>query len=159
MELSNQDKSRARFHLGFASPTGIYEQDVRQVELSFKDIRDRYTYDQIITAIDRCDRTYEKTDMTLEPATEKQVYVGDLNRAKINFDLASAARQWNEVYLLEVDKLAVILHVPNYRRPEIAEIRRERTGAVYVQPIPGPADTATISKVESLELISGGSGF
>lgn len=159
MELSNQDKSRARFHLGFASPTGIYEQDVRQVERSFLDIRDRYTYDQIITAIDRCDRAYEKTDMTLEPANQKLLYVGDLNRAKIDFELASSARQWNEVYLMEVDKLAIILHVPNYRRPEISEIRRERTGAVYMQPVPGPADTATISKVESLELISGGSGF
>jgi hypothetical protein len=159
MELSDIDKSRARFHLGFASPTGIYEQDVRQVEQSFVDIRDRYTYDQIITAIDRCDRTYEKTDMTLEPSHEKQLYVGDLNRAKINFDLAVSARQWNEVYLSEVDKLSVILHVPNYRRPEVSEIRRERTGAVYVQPIPGPADTATLSKIESIELISGGSGF
>jgi len=28
-----------------------------------------------------------------------------------------------------------------------------------MQPVQGPADTAIISKVESLELISGGSGF
>jgi hypothetical protein len=159
MELSNSDKSRARFHLGFASPTGIWEQDVRQVEASFKDIRDQYIFDQVINALDRCDRTYLKTDMTLEPATTKQLYVGDLNRAKIDFDLSLAARQWGEVYLIEVDRLALILFVPNYRRPEIAETRRERAGAVYMQPVPGPADVAIISRVESLELISGGSGF
>jgi hypothetical protein len=159
MELSNQDKSRARFHLGFSTPTGIWEQDVRQVEQSFTDIKDLYVYDQIINQIDRCDRAFEKTDMTLEPAQEKQLYVGDLNRAKLNFDLAVAARQWGEVYLLEVDKLAIILHVPNYRRPDVAELRRERAGAVYMQPVPGPADTAIISKVEALFLLSGGSGF
>ena len=159
MELSEEDKSRGRFHLGYASPTGIYEQDVRQIEQSFTDIRDLHTYQRILDQLDRCDRAFDQTDITKEPGVRKTLYAGDLNRARVDFELATAMRQWQEYYLTECDMLATILHVPNYRRPHIAAARRERYGSVYVQPIPGPADTATISVLDSLDLISGGTGF
>lgn len=159
MRLSERDKSRARFHLGFATSTGIDEGDVRQVEQSFVTIKDYHIFIMIVLQLNRCDAAYAKTDMTGEPAIDKLVYVGDLNRAKAEFRLSQAARDWEEVYLMEVDKLAQILWVPNYRRPEVETQRRQRAGTVYVQPIPGPADTAIISQHEALILLSGGSGF
>lgn len=159
MRLSEHDKSRSRFHLGYAGTTGINEQDVTQIEQAMDQIRDSYIFGQVVNLLDRCDRAYLKTDMTTEPATEKQLYVGDLNRAKIDFSLATAARQWNEVYLMEVDKLAQVLVVNNMKRPDIAERRQDRASGVYIYPVPGPADTCIISIIDSTSLLCGGSGF
>lgn len=159
MQLSEYDKSRARFHLGVASPTGIPEQDARQFEQSFIDIRDLYTHRRIVEQLDRCDRNFTATDVTNEAALQKQIYLGDINRTRADWEVAGASRLLNEVYLIEVDKLAIILHVPNYRRPDIANIRRERAGAVYFQPVPGPADTAIMSISESILVLSGGAGY
>lgn len=159
MELSESDKSRTRFHLGLASLTGVPAQDVRTIELAMQTIRDTVIRDYIISALDRCDRAYQLTEMASDPAVSKNLFIGDINRSQINFDLNKGIADFEENYLTEVDRLAHMLHAPNYRRPEIAKYRKEWLDGAYVQPIPGPADTATISKIEAIELISGGSGF
>jgi hypothetical protein len=45
-------------------------------------------------------------------------------------------------YLYETNRLAHILYVPNYKDPFQARYRYERSGAEFIQALPGPADTA-----------------
>jgi hypothetical protein len=142
-----------------ASSTGIDEGDVRAVEQAVVTIRDKTIYDYILSQLDRCDRAYSMTEMVNEPAYKKLLYTGDLNRARIDFEIAESSRLWNENYLLECDKLGKILNCPNYWRPEVEQQRRQRLAAVYVYPIDGPADTCIISQLDAIELISGGTGF
>ena len=49
---------------------------------------------------------------------------------------------WDEVYLYETNRLAQILYVANYKDPFQARYRFERSGAEFIQALPGPADTA-----------------
>jgi len=41
----------------------------------------------------------------------------------------------------------MILYVPNYKDPFQARYRYERSGAEYIQALPGPADTAVGSNL------------
>ena len=44
--------------------------------------------------------------------------------------------------MYETNRLAQILYVPNYKDPMQARYRYERSGAEFIQALPGPADTA-----------------
>lgn len=142
-----------------AAPTGIPEQDLRVIERSFTMIRDRTIFNYILKMLDRCDKAWNLTDISGEPGTSKLIYVGDINRSRVDFDLNTAIQSFNNNYLDEVDRLAQILYVPNYRRPEVAKIRKDFHAGIYVQPVPGPADTCVMSQYDAVNLISGGTGF
>ena len=159
MYLSSDDKERVFIHLGMASRTGIDEGDVRAVEEACQTIWSKTVLNLILDQLDRCDRAWANKEMINEPAYKKQLYAGDLNRSRIDFELAQSARLWNENYLHECDILGKILNCPNYWRPEVEAERRQRQAAVYVTPIKGPADTTILSKIEAITILAGGTGF
>lgn len=157
--LSPEDKSRVKFHLGFSTYAGIYEQDVKRLEQACSDIESIHTHQRIVNQLDRCDLAYAQTNMLDDPASKKRLYAGDLNRARVDFDLTDSYKQWNEVYMSECHKLSIILWVPNYRDKVIRESRRDRNEPVYIQEVEGPADNTIISNLDALDLLSGGCGF
>jgi hypothetical protein len=157
--LSDADKSRARFHLGYNSIEGIPAQDIAQIEESMNEIRDNYAKQRVITQLDRCDRAFTRTEMSEEPKTSAELYIGDINRAVSRFDLGEAERRWWQNYLDETNILAQLLWAPNYWEPEALRYRTERTGAEYIMAVPGPADTAVGSNIYETLRSAGGFGL
>ena len=60
---------------------------------------------------------------------------------------SEALKVWSQIYLFETNRLAQILYVPNYKDEYQARYRYERSGAEFIQALPGPADTSTGSKI------------
>ena len=157
--LSPQDIDRAKFHTGMCNLKFIPAQDYSRLLEACNDIEGNYQKQKIITQLDRCDEIWDKTNMTEEAANEKRLYSGDINRAEVYWSLGEAMRLWNEVYLRETDRLSRILNVPNYHRTDMDRYRFERPGAVYINALPGPKDTAVFSNVGELGSLVGGFGY
>ena len=70
-----------------------------------------------------------------------------------SFNKYDAAKQqnvkqvWDEIYLYETGRLAQILYVPNYKDPYQSRYRFERSGAEFIQALPGPADVAIGTRI------------
>ena len=58
-----------------------------------------------------------------------------------------ALKVWDEIYLYETNRLAQILYVPNYKDPFQARYRYERSGAEFIQALPGPADVSVGTRI------------
>jgi hypothetical protein len=122
VQLSDFDKSRVRYHLGYyvvSVPAGDYA----RLEESMNTVPDSYFYNKIIVQIGRC------------------------NTAEASSNAREALKVWDEIYLYETNRLAQILYVPNYKDPMQARYRYERSGAEYIQALPGPADNAVGSNL------------
>ncbi|WP_017302613.1 hypothetical protein [Nodosilinea nodulosa] len=158
-QLSEIEKSKIRFHLGYASYSGIPAQDVGQLEEALNEVWSKTIYGYILQQIEICESAWAKTNQTEEPAGEKTLFVGDINRSNLKWDLAKGTRQWNQYYLDKCDDLALTLHVFNYRNQEVRSQRFERWGAVYLQSIPGPADTSIADHVVIGNLLSSSFGW
>ena len=148
MELSQFDKSRTRYHLGYFTisvPAGDYA----RLEEAMNTIPDSFFYDKVILHLDRCDRAEKKTFLydADPPATRLETIRGDVDRTIRSTALLQALKESAEVYLYETNRLAMILYVANYRDPEQARYRYERSGAEFIQALPGPADTAVGTRV------------
>ena len=72
---------------------------------------------------------------------------GDTDRAIFQSDPIKSDRDYREIYLREVDRLAESLYVPNYRRDEVRRYAFERAGAEFIMCVPGPADTSVNTRV------------
>jgi len=149
VELAQFDKSRTRYHLGYFTisvPAGDYA----RLEEAMNTIPDTFFYDKVILHLDRCDSAEKKTflydpdDIT---STRIETIRGDVDRTIRSSSLLQALKESAEVYLYETNRLAMILYVANYRDPEQARYRYERSGAEFIQAIPGPADTAVGTRV------------
>ena len=147
MQLSEFNKSRIRYHLGYyivSVPAGDYA----RLEEALNSVPDSVFSDKIIYHINRCDAAERKTQLaSLEddfrpPSTRVEGIVGDVDRTIRSSNVKEALKVWDEVYLYETNRLAQILYVPNYKDPFQARYRYERSGAEFIQSIPGVADTA-----------------
>ena len=146
MQLSDFDKSRVRYHLGYFVTT-VPAGDYARLEEAMNSIPDSYFYDKISIQIGRCDTAEKKTVVATSPSTRLESIAGDVDRTIRSSNAKEAVKVWDEIYLYETNRLAGILYVPNYKDPFQARYRYERSGAEFIQALPGPADTAVGSRI------------
>lgn len=146
MELAVYDKSRVRYHLGYFT-VSVPAGDYARLEEALNTIPDSYFYDKLIVQINRCDTAEKKTEVASNPNTRLESIVGDVDRTIRSSNAQEALKVWHQVYLYETNRLASILFVPNYKDEYQARYRYERSGAEFIQALPGPADTAVGSRL------------
>ena len=151
MELSPFDKSRCRYHLGFNSGSFIPAGDAAQLEEAMARVPDSYWYTRVLEHLDRCDRTWKLSEIFRNeeqpmPSRIERI-TGDTDRAIFQSDPLRADRDYREMYLREVDRLAETLFVPNYRREDVRRYAFTRSGAEFIMAVPGPADTAVGTRI------------
>ena len=145
MQLSDFDKSRVRYHLGYFT-VSVPAGDYARLEEAMNTIPDSYFYDKIALQIGRCDTAEKKTEVASTPSTRLETIAGDVDRTIKSSNAKEALKIWDEIYLYETNRLAAILYVANYKDPLQARYRYERSGAEFIQALPGPADTAVGSR-------------
>ena len=150
MELSDFDKSRVRYHLGYFT-VSVPAGDYARLEEAMNTIPDSFFNDRIIVQIGRCDTAEKKTEVASTPSTRLETIAGDVDRTIRSSNAKEALKIWSEIYLYETNRLAGILYVPNYKDPMQARYRYERSGAEFIQALPGPADTAVGSRMHLAE--------
>jgi len=150
VELSDFDKSRVRYHLGYFT-VSVPAGDYARLEEAMNTIPDSFFNDKIIIQIGRCDTAVKKTELASTPSTRLETIAGDVDRTIRSSNAKDALKIWSEIYLYETNRLAGILYVPNYKDPMQARYRYERSGAEFIQALPGPADTAVGSRMHLAE--------
>ena len=150
MELSDFDKSRVRYHLGYFT-VSVPAGDYARLEEAMNTIPDSFFVDKIIVQIGRCDTAEKKTEVASTPSTRLETIAGDVDRTIRSSNAKEALKIWSEIYLYETNRLAGILYVANYKDPVQARYRYERSGAEFIQALPGPADTAVGSRMHLAE--------
>ena len=145
--LDDYNFSRVSYHLAYniaTVPAGDY---ARLIE-ACNSIPSEFYYDKIIQQIERCEVAERDTELATGRQTSRQETIfGDVSR-NINIqDKREVSRIWRENYMYECDRLAHQLYVPNYRDPVAARYRFERSGAEFIQAIPGPPDTARADRL------------
>ena len=151
MELNDYDKSRCRFHLGYNSGANLPAGDLARVEEAMARVPDSYFYTRIIDHLTRCDKTWRLSQVFLsetqpQPSRVERI-TGDTDRAIYQSDPLKADKDYREIYLREVDRLAETLYVANYRREEVRRYAFDRAGSEFIMAVPGPADTAVGTRV------------
>ena len=146
MHLSDFDKSRVRYHLGYFTVT-VPAGDYARLEEAMNTIPDSYFYDKVITQLGRCETAEKKTEVATSPSTRIENSVGDVDRTIRSSNARESLKVWDEIYLYETNRLAQILYVPNYKDPFQARYRYERSGAEFIQALPGPADVSVGTRI------------
>tara|TARA_B100000424_G_scaffold242113_1_gene210726 strand:- start:51 stop:512 length:462 start_codon:yes stop_codon:yes gene_type:complete len=150
VELSDFDKSRVRYHLGYFT-VSVPAGDYARLEEAMNTVPDSFFVDKIIVQIGRCDTAEKKTEVASTPSTRLETIAGDVDRTIRSSNAKEALKIWSEIYLYETNRLAGILYVANYKDPVQARYRYERSGAEFIQALPGPADTAVGSRMQLAE--------
>ena len=150
MELSDFDKSRVRYHLGYFT-VSVPAGDYARLEEAMNTVPDSFFVDKIIVQIGRRDTAEKKTEVASTPSTRLETIAGDVDRTIRSSNAKEALKIWSEIYLYETNRLAGILYVANYKDPVQARYRYERSGAEFIQALPGPADTAVGSRMHLAE--------
>lgn len=141
--LSDFDKSRCRFHLGYGSLSGIPDEDVARLEEAMETIFDFYQASRVHELLDGLDDLYSKTANGAGAPSYKELIAGDINRSvQRSVDPQQARKLAWENYLAETDKLAHQLWVANYWREEHLRYRYERSGGSFINLLKGVADTS-----------------
>ena len=146
MQLSDFDKSRVRYHLGYFT-VSVPAGDYARLEEAINTVPDSYFYDKIAIQIGRCDTAEKRTEVATSPSTRIENIVGDVDRTIRSSNAKEALKVWDEIYLYETNRLAGILYVPNYKDPFQARYRYERSGAEFIQSLPGPADVSVGTRI------------
>ncbi len=151
LELNDYDKSRCRYHLSYNSGANIPAGDLARLEEAMARIPDDYFYTRVIEHLDRCDKAYRisqifRVEDQPQPSRIERI-TGDTDRAIYQSDPIKADRDYREIYLREVDRLAETLYVANYRREEVRRYAFERSGAEFIMAVPGPADTSVSTRI------------
>lgn len=117
-------------------------------------VPDSYFLGQILSHLDRCDRTWKLSEVFRDEAQPMpnriERITGDTDRAIYQSDPLKADQMQREIYLREVDRLAETLYVPNYRREDARRYAFTRSGAEFINALPGPADTSVGTRVITL---------
>ena len=156
MQLDEFIKSKCKWHLGY-NHTSIPAGDIAIIEEALNNVQDSFWVSKIIEQVGRCDEAEKRTDMTgilnnnITPAGRRENIAGDVDRTIRSSNAKDALKIWSEIYLYETNRLAGILYVPNYKDPMQARYRYERSGAEFIQALPGPADTAVGSRMHLAE--------
>ena len=108
MELSDFDKSRVRYHLGYFT-VSVPAGDYARLEEAMNTIPDSFFNDKIIIQIGRCDTAEKKTEVASTPSTRLETIAGDVDRTIRSSNAKDALKIWSEIYLYETNRLAGIL--------------------------------------------------
>jgi len=154
MRLDDASISRAAFHLGMNVGSQIPAGDMARFLEACNRVPDEHWFRRIVSQLDRCDRAWDASEVManvaatgqMAPSRTQRIF-GDANRSIEISDPLNADTQYREVYLRECDRLAETLAVANYRRSEVRRFAFERSGAEFVNAIPGPADTAVAGRI------------
>ena len=139
MELSERDKSRVRFHLGYADYAGIQTGEVEQLETAMSTVRDEVVLTYIRNYLDTLDAIFLAKDPTNPDSfTQIQLFAGDINRTRTDKSPITTMKQWGEIYRQYCDELANTLFVTNFRNKDYA-YRFSRSGSAYINAVPGMA--------------------
>lgn len=137
---------RAAFHLGYSVgsvPAGDY---ARLIE-ACNSIPSEYYFNQIIAIIERCERAFRLTELANPSVRSRLEQIsGDTDRTLAYNNYRESSAIWKREYLDQTNELAQTLWVANYRDPEVARFRFERTGAEFIQAIPGPPDISVSTR-------------
>lgn len=140
--LDDFNFSRTAYHLGYniaTVPAGDY---ARLLE-ACNSIPSEFYYDKIVQQVERCEEAERLTELATGRATSRQeTILGDVSRSISIQDKREVTRVWRENYMYECDRLAGMLYVPNYKDPVASRYRFERSGAEFIQAIPGPPDVS-----------------
>lgn len=159
--LSFNDKERVYFHLGMGARVGIDAGDLAQVEEACNTIFSDYMKTKILNQLDVCDLAYDAmqaTNTTTVRFGTKEFYTGDVNRTILREQMKDV-RLWRENYLNETRTLALMLHVPNYNEEGWQQQMYSRKGSVYINALPGIADTSVASRRVEFRELAGSFGF
>jgi hypothetical protein len=127
--------------------TSVPAGDYARLEEAMNTIPDSFFYSKIVRQLGRCDEAEKKTEVATSPSTRIENIAGDVDRTIRSSNAKEALKVWDEIYLYETNRLAYILYVPNYKDPMQARYRYERSGAEFIQAIPGPADVSVGSNI------------
>lgn len=144
--LSELDKSRTRFHLGYNVAT-VPAGDYARLEEAMNTVPDNYWIEKIKYHLDRCDTAELYSELGESGFSTKELITGDINRSIIRTSNMDGVRVWRENYFYETEQLAKILYVPNYQDEGMMRYRFERSGGSYIMALPGPADTSVSTKI------------
>jgi hypothetical protein len=137
--------------LGYNTGANLPAGDIARVEEAMARIPDSYFYTKVIDHLSRCDKTWRLSQVFLsetqpQPSRVERI-TGDTDRAIYQSDPLKADKDYREIYLREVDRLAETLYVANYRRDEVRRYAFDRAGSDFIMSIKGPADTAVGTRV------------
>jgi len=141
VELNDFDKSRCRFHLGYNVGANLPAGDIARLEEAMAKIPDSYFFSQAY----RVSQIF-KSETQPQPSRIERI-TGDTDRAIFQSDPLKADKDYREIYLREVDRLAETLYVANYRREDVRRYAFERSGVEFIMAVPGPADTAVGTRI------------
>jgi hypothetical protein len=79
VQLSDFDKSRVRYHLGYFT-VSVPAGDYARLEEAMNTVPDSYFYDKIAIQIGRCDTAEKKTEVATSPSTRLENIAGDVDR-------------------------------------------------------------------------------
>lgn len=141
-KLDDYNFSRVAYHLGYNIAT-VPAGDYARLLQACNSIPSEFYYDKIVQQVERCEVAEALTELsTGRQSSRQETILGDVSRSITVQDKRETAKVWRENYLYECERLAHMLYVPNYRDPVAARYRFERSGAEFIQAIPGPPDTA-----------------
>ena len=141
-KIDDYNFSRIAYHLGYNIAT-VPAGDYARLLQACNSVPREFYYDKIVQQVERCEVAEALTELsTGRQSSRQETILGDVSRSITVQDKRETAKVWRENYLYECDRLAHMLYVPNYRDPVAARYRFERSGAEFIQAIPGPPDTA-----------------
>ncbi|MHA1957616.1 MAG: hypothetical protein ACW968_11895, partial [Candidatus Thorarchaeota archaeon] len=105
MQLSEFDKSRIRYHLGYFT-VSVPAGDYARLEEAMNTVPDSYFYNKISIQIGRCDTAEKKTEVASNPNTRFESIAGDVDRTISSSNAKEALKVWDEIYLYETGRLA-----------------------------------------------------
>ena len=137
--------------MGYNTGANLPAGDIARLEEAMARIPDSYFYTKVIDHLSRCDKTWRLSQVFLsetqpQPSRVERI-TGDTDRAIYQSDPLKADKDYREIYLREVDRLAETLYVANYRRDEVRRYAFDRAGSDFIMSIKGPADTAVGTRV------------
>ena len=106
MELSDFDKSRVRYHLGYFT-VSVPAGDYARLEEAMNTVPDSFFVDKIIVQIGRCDTAEKKTEVASTPSTRLETIAGDVDRTIRSSNAKEALKIWSEIYLYETNRCGI----------------------------------------------------
>lgn len=157
--LSNLDKERVFFHLGYGSRVAIDVADISRVEQACNEIYSDYQKSMIEDLLDKADLTYEQKFMVSNSWYDtRELYEGDINRASRRQEPQKQQRIWEHEYQKVTGEIAKLLRVTNYNHPDSWAYTHYRNEGTYLNAIPGVADTSVSSRSLEFSLLGSGAG-
>ena len=117
--LSFNDQERVRRHLGYTSDAVPWGDEVVLSHALAKDSRSSQWLLNAIALLDRCDRTFAKTEMDAQDSgvAYRRVLVGDRNYSDVEYR-AESRKQRQKAYVEETNQLGRYLGARNYSDPD-----------------------------------------